>query len=334
MTTPRLHAVAALSFAILAAVPTFGQQKPDALKIVVLAGEDAVNVVQQKTAVAPIVEVRDRNNQPVSGAAVTFAIRSGRATLSGSRTLTVTTNAAGRAVASGLTPTGAGALKIGASATFQGQSAAVTIAQTNVMTAAQAAAMSGAGASAGTSGGTAATAGGTAGGSGSGLSATTIAIVGGAAAGGVVATNTLLGGFTTYEGDLVGDIVETPIGTPCRQTFRYTGRLIFQMRGDTEVSGTVNKEGDSNIMTASTCQTTRLGVLDSWGWLGEPNLQGTTNAIRFHAEEIGASYAGYFDFFGSLQNGVITGTLTVTNADPPSAGGAIRGGGVLQVTLR
>src|SRR5205085_4969985 len=115
------------------------------LKIVVIAGEDAVNVVQQKTAVAPVVEIRDRNNQPVSGAAVTFAIRSGRATLSGSRTLTVTTNAAGRAVASGLTPTGAGALKISASAAFQGQSAAVTIAQTNVMTAAQAAAISGAG---------------------------------------------------------------------------------------------------------------------------------------------------------------------------------------------
>ena len=39
-----------------------------ALKIVVLEGEGAVNIIQQKTAVAPVIEVRDRNDQPVSGA--------------------------------------------------------------------------------------------------------------------------------------------------------------------------------------------------------------------------------------------------------------------------
>ena len=36
----------------------------------VVAGEDAVNVIQQRTAVAPVIEVRDQNNQPVAGAAV------------------------------------------------------------------------------------------------------------------------------------------------------------------------------------------------------------------------------------------------------------------------
>ena len=127
--------------------------QPSALRIVVIAGEDAINVVQQKTAVAPVIEVRDRNDQPVAGAVVTFAVRSGRATLSGSRTLTVTTNATGRAVASGLMPTGAGAVKISAAAAFQGQSVAVTIVQTNVMTAAQAAAISSAGASGAGAGG-------------------------------------------------------------------------------------------------------------------------------------------------------------------------------------
>jgi hypothetical protein len=39
-----------------------------ALKIVVLEGEGAVNIIQQKTAVAPVIEVRDRNDQPVAGA--------------------------------------------------------------------------------------------------------------------------------------------------------------------------------------------------------------------------------------------------------------------------
>ena len=38
--------------------------KPNALKIVVIQGEDAVNIIQQKTAVAPIVEVRDENDLP------------------------------------------------------------------------------------------------------------------------------------------------------------------------------------------------------------------------------------------------------------------------------
>src|SRR5438105_3259905 len=50
-----------------------------ALRIVVVEGEDAVNIVQQKTAVAPVVEVRDRNDQPVAGVLVRFAIQGGRA---------------------------------------------------------------------------------------------------------------------------------------------------------------------------------------------------------------------------------------------------------------
>jgi hypothetical protein len=90
-----------------------------------------------------IVEIRDRNDQPVAGAVVRFAIRNGRARFSGARNLTVFTNAAGRAAATGLVPTGNGVLQIGASAAFQRQTAAVTIAQTNVMTLAQAAAVSG-----------------------------------------------------------------------------------------------------------------------------------------------------------------------------------------------
>jgi hypothetical protein len=34
------------------------------LKIVVIDGEGAVNIIQQQSAVAPVVEVRDRNDQP------------------------------------------------------------------------------------------------------------------------------------------------------------------------------------------------------------------------------------------------------------------------------
>jgi hypothetical protein len=145
-----------------------------ALRIVVVEGEGAVNIIQQKTAVAPVVEVRDRNDQPVAGAVVRFAIRSGRATFSGARTISVTTDAGGRAIAAGFAPTGTGGLQIGATAAFQGQTAAITIAQTTVTTAAQAASASAA--AAGSSGG------------GGGLSGATIAgIAGGVGAGALVA---------------------------------------------------------------------------------------------------------------------------------------------------
>jgi hypothetical protein len=141
------------------------------LKIVVLEGEGAVNIIQQKTAVAPVVEVRDRNDQPVSGALVRFAIQKGKASFNGARTLTATTDALGRATATGLAPTGSGPVSIAASATFQGQTAAVAIVQTNVLTAAQAATA----ATAGTGGASA---------GGGGLSNFAIAgIVGGAGAG-------------------------------------------------------------------------------------------------------------------------------------------------------
>ena len=112
---------------------------PQQLKIVVLEGEGGVNIIQQKTAIAPVVEVRDRNDVPVSGAVVRFVIQKGRASFHGAPSVTTTTDALGRATPGGFTPSAAGALQIGAFATFQGQTAAVAIAQMNVMTAAEAA---------------------------------------------------------------------------------------------------------------------------------------------------------------------------------------------------
>jgi hypothetical protein len=111
--------------------------QPGPLKIVVIEGEGAVNIIQQKTAVAPVIEVRDRNNLPVPGAVVTFTISGGKqaAFAGGSQTLTVTTNAAGRAAASAVSPLNSGAVQIQVQATFQGQTAAATIAQTNVVAA-------------------------------------------------------------------------------------------------------------------------------------------------------------------------------------------------------
>ena len=120
-----------------------------ALRIVVLEGEDAVNIVQQKTAVRPLVEVRDRNNVPVAGATVTFTIGGGQpaAFAGGVQTLTVTTNAAGQAAASGFNVLGSGAVQVQVQAAYQGQIATAAISQTNFATAAAASQASAAGGS-------------------------------------------------------------------------------------------------------------------------------------------------------------------------------------------
>ena len=140
-----------------------------ALHIVIVEGDGAVNNIKQRTAREMIVQVQDENNRPVAGAAVVFALPrtgAGGAFANGSRTLTVTTDANGRAVAQNFRPNNtAGAFKIEVSASFQGQTAAATISATNA---------SGAAATAGT----AATAG--AAGGGGGISAATIGIIAGA----------------------------------------------------------------------------------------------------------------------------------------------------------
>lgn len=248
-----------------------------ALKIVVLAGEDAVNVIQQKSAVAPLVEVRDRNDAPVAGAIVRFAIRGGRATFGGRlRVLSVTTDATGRAAAGGLLPTSSGAVQITATASFQGQTALATISQVNVATAAQAAAAAGGTTASGAAGSSSTAAGGgvsggAAGGAGTataaagagaastagaagGISTTTIAAIGGAAAGGTIVATKALGedvarapAETTYAGDFSGPLVITFTNAnpalppnPCTVTLAKSGTLALHLNGpSTEgISGT------------------------------------------------------------------------------------------------
>jgi hypothetical protein len=323
-----------------AATPSSG------LHIVVIEGEGAVNVIQQKTAVAPIVEVRDRNNQPVSGATVRFAIQGGRATFSGARTLTLTTNATGRAAVTGLTPTGSGAFQISASATFQGQTAAVTIAQTNVATAAQAA--SAAGASSGTAGGA-----GAAGAGGGGLSATTIGIVVGAvgavAGGAIVAKQALSsggpgGGVAVYEGDFRIDSLQTVqqvqqngvINLTCTISISQSGevRAEIQAREDGTVIGTMSAKW--NITEPSrTCPTFAASGGTDVSY-GKATVTGTTSGFQASSQYTSADGVGFGaqSFSGTLTNGVIRGTWTLGPGGYKNAGGsALSPAGSVAVTL-
>jgi hypothetical protein len=114
------------------------------LQIVVIAGEDGVNIIQQKTAVQPVVEVRDKNGLPVGGVLVTFGISgvgggaSPAAFANGLSRIGVMTDSLGRASAQGLQAIGNGAFNIDVTASMQGQTVSRTIGQSNFQTIADA----------------------------------------------------------------------------------------------------------------------------------------------------------------------------------------------------
>ncbi|MGQ0733412.1 MAG: hypothetical protein ACT4QD_07110 [Acidobacteriota bacterium] len=319
-------------FALVAAVAVAAQQGPG-LRIVVLAGEDAVNIIQQKTAVPPLVEVRDRNDLPVVGAVVRFSIDGGKAAAfaGGAPTLTVSTNAAGQAVATGLRPLVSGALQIQMQAEFQGLVAQAAITQTNVMTAAQAAALGATAAETGgaTGGGTGGAAGGTSGASGGtsgaagaggaagggGLSATTIGIIGGAVGGGVFAARQFLGEGPTqrYSGPfafdwVVGCLVE-----------RMSGTLTVEFEGSSDAPETPVSAGKLSLQNGTGTVVSRppgCGVLGSSAWgMNDAPVTGTLSSLESRSQDTvqsliaGATMNRSFDFRGGLSGGSITGTF-------------------------
>lgn len=348
MKTTRLLAVI-VSLAVVAGSQSRPSAQPlsSALRIVVVEGEDAVNIIQQKTAVAPVIEVRDRNDQPVAGALVNFAIRSGRATFGGARTLSVTTNAAGRAVAAGFAPTGSGALQISATAAFQGQTAAaVTIAQTTVQTAAQAAAV-GASSAGGTTGGSA---GAGAGAGGGGLSGTTIGIVGAAAAAGAAVAVKELGGgsggsLKSYTGQYTATLPMTfPSGTPCTRNEAHTGTLEIEVGDDTGgISGTAHSES-TIVITPGTCSPIPApnNGTDIAGFPKTP-IGGTAANLTFNSTQSNAFPAGpgtgagintyAYSFAGTYNGNEITGTLTVHREIGAAAPNPNNGTGTFVVTI-
>jgi hypothetical protein len=80
--------------------------QPTMLQITILDGEGALNNIRARTAREPIVEVDDENHKPVAGALIFFTIRSNGAggTFNGSSSISLYTDANGRAVAHGFRP--------------------------------------------------------------------------------------------------------------------------------------------------------------------------------------------------------------------------------------
>ncbi len=121
-------------------VPAWAQDAQPKLEIVIVEGEGAINNIKERVNREPIIQVEDENHKPVAGAAVVFFLPNqgpGGTFADGTRSLTVTTDAQGRAVARGIRFNRAsGQMQIRVTATANGQTATATITETNVVGAA------------------------------------------------------------------------------------------------------------------------------------------------------------------------------------------------------
>jgi hypothetical protein len=133
----------------------FAQAPAHTLNLVIIEGDGAINNIRQRTAREPIVQVEDENHKPVAGAAVIFLLPehgAGGTFADGSHSLTVTTNAQGRAAAHGIHLNSVeGQFQIEVTATYNGMTATATISQSIAVGATAGAGAAGAGVAAGLS---------------------------------------------------------------------------------------------------------------------------------------------------------------------------------------
>jgi hypothetical protein len=329
-----LAAVLALAIAPPPAVAA--QAAP--LHIAVIDGENAVNVLTPRTAVRPLVEVRDVNNQPVAGASVRFTIggdAQSAAFEGGARTATAMTDALGRAASSNLNLLGPGSYQIQVQASYRGATATTTLGQTVVATAAGAAAIgtaAGAGVAGGAAGAGAAAAGAAAGGGGSGIAATTVGIISGAVGGGAFAAKQVLAkndsgtsASTTlveaYSGAPAGQLVYTNTGTNsqgqttvCVSTRAVTGVVRFEFRngvGGAGATASVQIIQTELSVTGSQCIPANGPI--QFTLTGD--VTGPASALAFTgAAQIGSgsdTSSNKVTINGSLSGTTITGTIAI-----------------------
>ena len=104
------------------------------LHINILKGDGGVNVLGSDTAVQPVVEVGDRNNEPLADVPVTFtAPNDGPSAtfINGSRSITLMTDSAGEVILLGMKPVNAGRFQIAVSASVKQETVVTAISLTN-----------------------------------------------------------------------------------------------------------------------------------------------------------------------------------------------------------
>jgi hypothetical protein len=128
----------AVSLSLMLALPILlPAQESGGLSIIPVAGEGAINNIEKRVIVEPIVEIQDQQGRPIEGAKVEFRCPTSgpSATFFGaSPTLTVDTDAAGRARANGLSPNvEEGTFSIQITVTHEGHTATAMMTQTNAV---------------------------------------------------------------------------------------------------------------------------------------------------------------------------------------------------------
>ncbi len=122
--------------------PLYAQTpEPAKLNIVILEGEGAINNIRQRVARESIVQVEDENRRPVGGAIVTFFLPDQGASgtfANGSRSLTITTDQSGKAVARVRPNQNSGNMQIRVNANYKGLTTNSVINQSNAIGAAAA----------------------------------------------------------------------------------------------------------------------------------------------------------------------------------------------------
>ncbi len=106
------------------------------LQIAVIDGQDGMNILKKKRTVQPVVEVRDGHNTPISGASVTFSSPTDGPSVvfsNGLRSITVLTDATGRATVDELKPLSLGQFQLSVASSFRSLSATATISLTNAL---------------------------------------------------------------------------------------------------------------------------------------------------------------------------------------------------------
>ena len=126
----------------LSAVPA--RAADDTLKVIVIDGDEAANIVAEKLAATPVIEVRDEKDRRVAGAIVRFVIRKtvrnrlAAVFRNGEAEVRTLTDAAGQANSSAITPLEPGGFDIDVEVRYPGATGKATIRQTNFRTVAEA----------------------------------------------------------------------------------------------------------------------------------------------------------------------------------------------------
>jgi hypothetical protein len=146
--TMRLYVLMAGCLALPCVPVALAQAPVHTLNLVIVEGDGAINNIRQRTAREPIVQVEDENHKPVAGAAVLFLLPehgAGGTFADGSHSLSVTTDAQGRAAAHGIHINHVqGQFQIQVTASYNGLTATATITQSIALGAAAGAGAGGA----------------------------------------------------------------------------------------------------------------------------------------------------------------------------------------------